>query len=74
VQELTLLYVCRRCFSAETTAGPCPRCGLERARCEVGAPGARERRPPMDAAGRLLCRAPWWWVVQCAPYLRARKL
>jgi hypothetical protein len=68
--EITEQYVCERCFSTDTGPGPCPRCGLMRRRCELGGPDDDCRRPPMDGQGRLLSRAPLWWVVHGAPYLR----
>ncbi len=72
MEEPTAVYVCPRCFSTDDDAGPCPRCGLTRQQCEVGAPGSAVRQPPRDAAGRVLCRAPLWWVLRGAPYLRAQ--
>ena len=71
MDDLTAVYICPRCFSADAAAGPCPRCGLPRQQCQVGAPDSEFRRPPRDATGRVLCRAPLWWVVRGAPYLRA---
>jgi hypothetical protein len=70
VDETTTVYVCPRCFSTDEAAGPCPRCGPQRLRCELGAPDSDFRRPPHDADGRLLSRAPLWWLVRGAPYLR----
>ena len=72
MEDLTAVYICPRCFSADAAAGPCPRCGPPRQQCEVGSPGSEFRRPPRDATGRVLCRAPLWWVVRGAPYLRAK--
>jgi len=60
--ELTDLYLCERCFSAADTPGPCPRCSEPRRHFQVGAVDDPCRRPPTDAEGRLLCRAPQWWV------------
>jgi hypothetical protein len=70
--EPTVLYVCGCCFSADVSPGDCPRCRQPRLCCDLGAPDNPCRRPPMDAAGRLLCRAPLWWVRLHAPHL-ARK-
>jgi hypothetical protein len=72
VDEVSTLYLCPRCFSAAETPGPCPRCELPRLQCAVGAPGDPARRPLMDAAGRVLCRAPRWWLAHTTPYLRRR--
>lgn len=63
-------YVCERCFSTDTAPGPCPRCGLMRRHCELGGPEDDCRRPPMDAQGNILSRAPLWWVAHDAPFLR----
>jgi hypothetical protein len=70
VVELPLFYLCPRCFSAADAPGPCPRCGAPRARCALGALDDPLRRPLMDDAGRVLCRAPRWWLDHTAPYLR----
>ena len=65
--ELTELYLCERCFSAADAPGPCPRCGRPRRHCRLGAADDPCRRPPTDAGGRLLSRAPRWWVRVGAP-------
>jgi hypothetical protein len=70
--DITEQYVCERCFSTDTAPGPCPRCGLMRRYCSLGEPGDAHRRPPMDAQGHILSRAPLWWVLNGAPYLRGR--
>jgi hypothetical protein len=62
VDEITVVFVCGRCFSTHTAAGPCPLCRLPRVRCEPGGLDDQSRQPPMDQAGRLLSRAPLWWV------------
>ena len=64
------VYMCERCFSVATDPGACPRCGLPRRHCDLGAAADTSRRPPTDAEGRLLSRAPLWWVLPGAPYLR----
>jgi hypothetical protein len=68
--DITEQYVCPRCFSVDAAPGACPRCGLMRRHCELGGPDDDTRRPPMDAAGHILSRAPLWWVQTGAPYLR----
>jgi hypothetical protein len=70
VSDLRVLYVCRQCWSMATQPGPCPRDGLTRLECQPGDPDSPCRRPPMDAEGRILNRAPLWWVLKCAPYLK----
>jgi hypothetical protein len=68
--DITEMYVCGRCFSVDTAAGICPRCGLPRRHCNLGQPGDPCRRPPMDADGRILSRAPQWWVLPTLQCLR----
>ena len=62
-------YVCERCFSTDTAPGPCPRCKLPRRHCHLGGPQDACRRPPTDADGHILSRAPMWRV-QGAPSWR----
>ena len=68
--EITVLYVCPNCFSTDTVPGNCPECGHTRSECDPGDPDNPCRKPPMDADGHLLARAPLWWLAQSAPYLR----
>jgi hypothetical protein len=68
--EVTAIYLCARCFSADGEPGLCPRCGTARVQCAVGEPDDPARRPLMDAAGRVVCRAPLWWLAHTTPYLR----
>ncbi len=68
--ELTMLYVCPNCFSTDTTPGQCPECDRARLECDPGDPNNPCRKPPMDAEGHLLARAPLWWLAHSAPYLR----
>ncbi len=70
--EPTVLYICPNCFSAETSPGECPHCQRERVECDPGKPDNPCRKPPMDKDGRLLSRAPLWWLIRSAPYLRAK--
>ena len=67
---LTVLYLCPNCFSADTEPGDCPACQRPRVECDPGDPDNPCRKPPMDAEGHLLARAPLWWLAQSAPYLR----
>jgi hypothetical protein len=41
-----------------------------RVHCAVGGLDDPLRRPLMDEAGRVVCRAPRWWLAHTAPYLR----
>lgn len=68
--EPTLLYVCPDCFLADVSPGTCPACGHTRVECNPGDANNPCRKPPMDAQGRLRSRAPLWWLVRSAPYLR----
>lgn len=70
--EPTTLYVCGRCFSTDVVPGPCPNCGVARAECDPGRPDDPGRKPPMADDGRLLSRAPLWWLLRSAPFLRYR--
>jgi hypothetical protein len=65
--ELTDLYLCERCFSAAEAPGVCPRGHGPLRHCVVGAFDDPRRRPPTDTHGRLLSRAPRWWVQFGAP-------
>ncbi len=55
-------YLCPRCLTADARPGLCPRCKVERLTCDAGAPDDRCRRPMVDASGRVLTRAPLWWL------------
>jgi hypothetical protein len=70
--EAESIFMCERCFSAAEQAGPCPRCRQPRQEFIVGPPGDELRQPPLDRAGQVQCRAPLWWVVTHARYLRQR--
>ena len=70
--EPTVLYVCPNCFSVDKAPGTCPECGHTRVECDPGDPDNPWRRPPTDAEGRLLSRAPLWWLARAAPYLRSQ--
>ena len=68
--EAVILYVCPNCFSADEAPCDCPDCGHTRVECDPGDPDNPCRKPPMDAEGRLLSRAPLWWLARSVPYLR----
>ena len=68
--ELSVLYICERCFSASERPGPCPRCERPRREFALGTADDPSRRPPIDEDGRVRCRAPLWWVASHVPYLR----
>ncbi|MGH2521968.1 MAG: hypothetical protein ACRDH2_05635 [Anaerolineales bacterium] len=68
--EPTILYICANCFSVDTVSGNCPNCGQARVHCDPGDPDNPCRKPPMDAEGRILSRAPLWWLAHSVPHLR----
>ena len=68
--ELSVVYVCRQCFSTDIRPGPCPEHDEARVECDPGDPDSPCRRPPMDAQGRIVNRAPLWWVMKCAPFMK----
>lgn len=66
----TVIYICEHCFSADTAPGICPNCRQPRVECDPHDPDNPCRKPPIDAQGRILSRAPLWWLMRSAPYLR----
>jgi len=70
--EAFRLYVCPCCFTADLAPGVCSECGHTRAECDPGDPNNPCRKPPMDAAGNITSRAPLWWLMRSAPYLRKK--
>ena len=68
----TVIYICEHCFSVDTAPGQCPACGQPRVECDPHDPDNPCRKPPMDAEGRILARAPLWWLRRTALYLRGQ--
>ena len=64
MEEAGDLYVCRQCLVVDRTGGDCPQCGEQRIVCRPGAAGDPNRRPLIDAKGRVRSRAPRWWLHQ----------
>ncbi len=64
--EVTEIWVCPHCVIPYERSGRCGRCGSELAVCHVGALDDPCRRPVMDARGRLVTRAPLWWLRRTA--------
>jgi len=68
------VYLCPNCLLPAAEPGPCSRCGRERVGCKPGDPDDPCRRPLMSEDGRVLTRAPLWWlehtVGDLADYLR----
>lgn len=66
-----MVFLCPRCLDAQPVGGTCPRCGVDRIGCYPGHPDDPCRRPLVDSAGRILTRAPLWWLHQTAgPLMR----
>jgi hypothetical protein len=55
-------FLCPRCLSAAESPGKCQRCGVERLGCRPGEVDDPCRRPLMSPDGRILTRAPLWWL------------
>ncbi len=59
------IYVCAKCLKVSPVADTCH--GELMAECDCGSPGDERSRPIMTAEGRLVTRAPRWWVdANCA--------
>ena len=64
-----LLHVCTRCLTPSAEADPCRYCGGQKVACRTGGEGDPLRRPLIDRGGRLLTRAPIWWLHYTVPEL-----
>jgi hypothetical protein len=69
-EETLVLYICPNCFSTATAPGNCPQCQRARLECDPGDPDNPCRKPPMNAQGHILARAPLWWLAHSVPYIR----
>lgn len=56
------VYLCPRCLEVYDSPGVCKRDGTALFTCRPGDPNDPCRRPLMDADGRLITRAPVWWL------------
>jgi hypothetical protein len=56
------IYLCPKCLKAQDMPGVCPRDGTELLTCQPGHPDDPCRRPLIDAKGRVVSRAPIWWL------------
>jgi hypothetical protein len=56
------LCLCPRDFTPADAPGRCKVCGRQLVECEPGEAGDLSRRPLVDASGRVLTRAPVWWL------------
>jgi hypothetical protein len=58
----TEVYLCPVHLIPTDSPGVCDQCGRELVGCRPGDPDDPCRRPIMDARGRILTRAPLWWL------------
>ncbi len=56
------VYLCPVHLVPTGTPGKCELCGRELVGCRPGDPDDPCRRPMMDHGGRILTRAPLWWL------------
>ncbi|GEM_PF-1519539 len=56
------VFLCPNCLLPAAKPGPCTRCGRQRAGCRPGDPDDPCRKPLMSPGGRVLTRAPLWWL------------
>lgn len=56
------IFLCPRCLQAYDSAGRCSKDGSELLTCGLGDEKDPCRRPLMDSEGRVLTRAPIWWL------------
>jgi hypothetical protein len=56
------VYLCPRCLEAHDAPGICSRDGTRLLTCRPGNPDDPCRRPLIDSRGRVLSRAPIWWL------------
>lgn len=57
-----IVYLCPKCLQGQEAAGPCPNDGTQLIECEPGSRDDPARRPIIDNEGRVLTRAPRWWL------------
>ncbi len=58
-----LVYICRVCHRVGQRPPEChPGNAVE---CDAGTPGDERSKPLFDERGRLVTRAPKWWVEAC---------
>lgn len=56
------VFLCPKHLLPTGQPGICADCGLELVGCRPGDPDDPCRRPLIDASGRILTRAPLWWL------------
>jgi hypothetical protein len=69
VSEEYVVYVCKRCTTSAGEDGTCVYCGGEKVACRPGDEGDPIRRPLIDEHGKVLTRAPIWWLRLTIPAL-----
>lgn len=69
MSELIKIYVCKRCMTPAGDGGSCAYCGGEMVGCRPGDPDDPCWRPLIDADGRVMTRAPRWWLHYSVPEL-----
>jgi predicted amidophosphoribosyltransferase len=57
-----VIFLCPHCMLPGPEAGACPQCGATLVSCRPGEPDDPCRKPLMDRHGRVLTRAPLWWL------------
>lgn len=55
-----VFYICPKCFQVCETESECH--GHLMVICETGHPGDEKRKPVVDSHGRLVSRAPLWYL------------
>jgi hypothetical protein len=61
-EKIEQIYLCPKCFMTQAAPGVCPRDGSELLTCRPGHPDDPCRRPLINAKGRVISRAPIWWL------------
>ncbi len=62
------VYICRTCHRVDQRPMTCH--PGQSIKCDTGAFGDERSRPLFDEQGRLVTRAPKWWVDACADDLK----
>jgi hypothetical protein len=61
-----IFYLCPKCFEVREVSREEHRHRM--LRCEPGDPGSERRKPPVDARGHLMTRAPRWYLEALGVY------
>jgi hypothetical protein len=57
-----VVFLCPKCLIGQEAGGNCPYDGTELIECRPGSKEDPQRRPIMQTDGRVLTRAPKWWL------------